>query len=228
MSNYKWIASSKETGKEAILVDEKFREVSFPIVQTIDDLLQAKLCEHGINVSLGYNQHWESHYSLLPLEKEYIEVTAPMYEKREGKYVKVASSYTKRTINPGQCEWVRTELVKCREEVREEQRQRFIKLFKQNSVDGITAWMHVSPYPMKNGMFFREGYVPEGFIEVCYKHLQQNKRIRTVIYMKKFNAHKRTVVVRIPKGFRGLMVGVQGKNLKRIEQEIQAGRIDVN
>lgn len=228
MSDYKWITCSKEEEKGCVLVDESFRTIAFPIVHKMDVFLKAKLREHGINVSLEYNQNWEPHYNLIPVEKEYVEVTAPVYERREAKYVKVVNSYTKETVNPSQCEWVRTELVKCQEEVKKEQEQRFIDIFKRNSVDGITAWVHVSPYPMKNEIFFTEEYVPKGFIEVCYKNLHQNKKIRTVIYMKKFNAHKKTVAVKIPKGFRGLMVGVEGRNLKRIEREIQAGRIDVN
>lgn len=227
MSNYKWIKHSEEENQKMFLVSKDFKKFSFPAFWEIDDVLKEKLHEHGIDTFLEYTKDWRPYFRLIPLNKRYSQITAPVYKKEDNSYIQISDSYTATIIDPKQYEWVRQEAKKCQYEVKEEQAKKFVKLFNQNTLDGLTACITINSNYISND-FYSDKYVPKDYIEICYRSYRDSKNLRKVIFIKKVDLHGANVQIRIPENYKMLAVGRSAKNIKRVERLINAGQIFVN
>lgn len=226
MSNYKWITYFKEGTQRVFLVDEDFKRFSFPAFREIDDVLKEKLREHGIHISLEYTKDWEPYFRLLPLNIQNITVVAPVYKKEDNGYVQVLNSYAATVVNPEQYEWIRQEIKKCQQEVKEEQAKKFVELFNKKTLDGLTACITINSNYIGND-FYSDRYVPKGYIEICHRCYRDSPNYKNVIFIKEVDLHGANVQIKIPEKYKVLVIGRSAKNIKRIEKRIHAGKIIV-
>ena len=224
MSNYRWVTFPNGN---YLLTDNDFDILSFPEIHYRDELLDAKFKEHGLRANIEFDLDI---CIVRPLTWTHIDVTAPLFEQQEdGKYVKISDSFTRRTINPAIYDWVKVEIKKCQQEVKDEQKKRFLRLFNENSLDGgKSSWMHITPYRYTDDISFKENYIPEGFLRVCEKYDMYNHDLKDIFFVKKMNAHGKVINIVVPNEFKGLVIGKNGQTIKSIAHLINAKQIIVH
>ena len=232
MSNdYRWLTFSISSNRKCVLTDSDFDILAFPEIHYRDELLDAKFREHGLRVNLEFDIDYDENTICVvrPLTWRYAHITAPLYEQKgNGKYVKISDSFTGKTTDPSLYSCVKSEIGKCYQEVKEEQKARFLRLFDENSLDGgKTSWMHITPYRYTHDISFKERYIPEGFLRVCEKRNIWNYDLKDIFFIKKMDAHGKVVDIVVPKELKGLVIGKKGQNIKCIAHLINAKRINV-
>ena len=159
----------------------------------------------------------------IPSDRRYL-----LADSDDGKYVKISDSFTGKTTDPTLYDWVKSEIEICHQEVKEEQKKRFLNLFNKNSLDGgKTSWMHITPYRYTDDISFKEKYIPEGFLKVCEKYNIYNYDLKDIFFIKKMDAHGKAVDIIVPNEFKGLVIGKKGQNIKCIAHLINAKRVNV-
>ncbi len=238
MSNYKWLTHCKpgETIEawRTVLCSDDFQGLSFPSVapSKINTFIEEELLKAGIETEIECD--FDSYYfNLKPVNPKYISMTAPLYVcDDDGGYQKIDDSYTAKAIDPAQYEWVRQEFKRCKETVYQQQVQRFSKIFQENSLDGgLTAVIDIAEcdVDIPEGAFY-EGYIPnDDFFRICCLNDRFDpERPSICIFMKKMDAKRGVVTIKIPDGLKGLTIGKNGANIKMVANMINARRINVN
>lgn len=130
MSNYKWVTcckSAKDVRNShcATLCTANFQSLHFPAVSSssVNSLLEKVLNKAGIVCDpdeFSFLGKVHSFY-LLPITPKFIEITAPLYRVHsDGTHEKISDSYTDKTIDPAQYDWVKEEFNRCQEEVQQQ------------------------------------------------------------------------------------------------------------
>lgn len=221
MSNYKWVRC---TNGSVILTDENFCELTFPEVDDLDNLLKAKLRQHGLHSSEQTCRIFNP-TDLLHM----VDITAPLFKyEYNDQYVKILDSLTRSTTIPSYFFRLREELIKCENEVKEEQEKQFTKLFEENSLDGgISSRIIISSDSYKEPNYFYEKYIPKGYIKIYDKQFLFSYTRHDCVFIKHIDAKGRNVTITVPDFYKGLIIGKGGKNIKRIADMINAKRINV-
>lgn len=228
MSNYKWV---KMSDHYAELRKEDFSSVPSFEVKEIDPILMEKLEENGIVSCLEGDGCFEScKYRLSAIKTKLITITAPLYEcdLNSGEFVLLSESYTDEAIDPDEYERVRETYLRCTEEVASEQAKIFEEQFMEKSLDdGISSFITISSDPYNEPDYFYEQYIPEGYIKVCEKNLLFTRTRHEVVFIKKMDAEGQVVTIKVNYCYKGLVIGKNGENIKRIAKLINAKRINV-
>lgn len=216
MQQYNWLAIPKGDLVEYSLVNEKFDEYSYPQNRYLDEFLEQKFLEHGITCRRSDEADY---YELIPVEKEYVRITAPLYTLEDGSYVKIAEYFEMETLNPETYIKLHEEAKQCRIEVREEQAKVFDELYLKNSLDGgLSSCITIG----KDG--FSKYYIPEGYLIVAKKDRPKTKQ--QVVFMKKRDFMGR-ITIKVPNEMRQLVVGTGGKNIKKVAKKLHVYYIHV-
>ena len=226
MSNYKWVRLDNSGDTELRMED--FSSIPLFKVDYIDPFLEKKLKENGVVFSI--DQRSSNYvYVLNYIDGNRITITAPLYEFdiKSWKYVLISESYTDETFNPTQYDLVKEIYHRCEEEVAKEQSKTFEELFKENSLDdGISSVISISLNPYMKDCFF-EKYVPETYIEVCKKDIPSYKNCYNSVFIRKMDAKREDISNKVKDWYKGIVIGKNGKNIKRIADLINAEKVNV-
>lgn len=228
MSNYKWV---KMSDNYVELRKEDFSSVPSFEVNEINPILMKKLRENGIDSWIEDDVFSEDcRYVLTAVDSKVVTITAPLYEfdLDTGSFILIAESYSEVTNDPAEYEWVKETYLRCIEEVVSEQAKIFEEQFKEKSLDdGISSFMTISSDSYQEPNYFYEQYIPEGYIKVCARNCPFTRVKHEVVFIKKMDAKGQPVTIKVHDLYKGLVIGQDGENIKRIAKMINAKRINV-
>ena len=225
MSNYKWVRLDSGVTE---LRREDFSSIPSFKVSDLDSFLVKKLEENGVDLSLDglFNNYV---YVLSFSVANRVTITAPLYEfdLKSGQFALISEAYTDETTDPTQYDLVKEIYHRCEEEVAKEQAETFEKLFKENSLDnGISSIISISSNPYMEDCFFGK-YVPETYIEVCKRNIPSYKNCCNSIFIRRMDAKRQDISIKVNNWYKGLVIGKNGENIKRIAQLINAKKVNV-
>lgn len=213
--NYNWVAIPTGSLMVHFLTNSEFRELSYPIIQTLDDLLEQKLKEQGITC---YYSEDDKCYKARPTELNLTEVTAPLFELKNGEYIKIADQFTSETLHPDTYAELSKTIEQCRKEVVEEQTKIFNELYLANTLDnGLSSCILIG----KN--YFKEEYIPEEFFKVVEKFHDANTK--RVVFMKNQKFKRDEITITVPDK---MLEFVRSENIKSIAKKFKLTRVWVN
>lgn len=227
MADYKWLRTNE--GKVE-LRKGNFSPIIHFEVKELDPLVEKKLQEKGVTVISKKEElsdmYW---YELKTEEENKVSITAPLYMFKEetAKYVKVSKSYTAKTEDPAEYDLTKETYERCCEEVKKEQTEIFRNMFREKTLDTITAVITISPENNDDPKCFWEKYVPAEYVRVCRINIPKVTGKYEVVFMRKFNAYGNTVTVKLPRYCRAKAVGRRGENIRRVEKIINSKLIIV-
>lgn len=224
MSNYKWV---KLDSGDTELRREDFSPIPSFKVNYLDPFLKKKLEENGVDYSI--DELFDNYVFLSLMAENRIKVTAPLYkfDIKSGQFFLVSEAYTDETTDPTQYDLIKEIYYRCKEEVAKEQSEAFEELFKENSLDdGISSVISISSNPYIEECFY-EKYVPETYIRVCNRNVPSYKNCYNSVYIRKMDAKRQFVSIKVRDWYKGLVIGKNGENIKRIAELINAKRINV-
>jgi hypothetical protein len=200
--------------------------VTFPYVsyEEITDILREKLKKKDLEIKLC-EKDGNIMGRVEPANYKLIGVLAPLKCRTIFGIAVLKDMYLAQNAYPKECQSVTEELLQCKREVAEEQ---FEKLFEENSLDGgITAVIRIdhTGYATEG---FDAKYIPEGYLEICSDNFSvPGGLVLDVLYIKKQNVNGEKRTIKVPDELKGLAIGKEGKNIKRIAREINASKIYV-
>ena len=227
MSNYRWV---KMGDGNVQLRKEDFSCISKFTVNKIDPILKEKLENNGIDFWTEGDGFFENcRYVLSEINQKVVTITAPLYkfEPDANSFVLISETYTDETINPVEYEWVKKIYLRCAKEVFSEQAEVFEEEFMEHSLDGISSFVTISSDYYQDPNYFYEQYIPEGYIKVCERNCPFSSIKRDVVFIKKMDAKRQGITIKVHDLYKGLVIGKGGENIKRIANMINAKKINV-
>lgn len=227
--NYKWV---KLDDYYTVLRNDDFSSVPNFEVNDINPLLMEKLEKNGIDIFLegdGFLDDCRYVLTLIEPAPKSVTITAPLYEFdiNSRNYVLLSKSHTQDVSDPDEYDLVKAIYFRCCEEVAKEQASIFEKLFEEKSSDNISSFVTISTNPHRDPNYFYEEYIPDGYITICRRHHPFLYERFDYVFIKKFNANGRIVTIKIPDLYKGLVIGKNGENIKKIANMINARKIIV-
>ena len=192
MSNYKWVKMDNDYVQ---LRQEDFSSISSFKVNNIDPLLMKKLEENGVDSCLEGDDFLEDcRHVLSAIDRKSVTITAPLYEYNldSGEFVLLSESYTDKSVDPTEYNWVKEAYQRCAKEVANEQAKIFEEQFGFNSRDGISSVITISS--VFDQEYFYEQYIPDGYIKVCEKNRPFTRTLHDMVFLKKMNVQGQVVV----------------------------------
>ena len=217
MADYNWVATPKGDLVEYTLINNEFREFIYPIIRRLDNLLEEKLKAAGFTC---YYDKVNNYYKAYPNDLTLTEVTAPLFELRNGEYIKIADSFTSKTLHPDKYVEFNKAVKKCRKELVEEQTKIFDKLYSENSLDGgLTSCIIIG----EDG--FNKHYIPEGYLIIAQLNCSDTKQ-KVVLIKKQYFCEDR-ITIKVPDDMKSLVLGPGGENIKKIAKKLHIYYIHV-
>lgn len=229
MSNYKWVKMSENYVQ---LRQEDFSSIPIFEVNDIDSLLLERLEANGVDNSLDCDGFLQSYsYILSAVDRKSVTITAPLYEydAEAEQFILLSETYTAEAPDPAEYDWVKLTYERCAKEVASEQAKIFEEQFMAKSLDGgKSSIVIISSDFYRHPNHIQEEYVPESYIKVCEIKNQFSDTLHETVFIKKIDAKRQVVPIKIPDLYKGLVIGKGGENIKRVANLINARIIKVN
>lgn len=225
-SKFIWLNS--EGAACEIMANGRLARLSWPTVTEIHSKVIIKLRTMGFTANFNYWYGREA-YIIQPVDVKFADITLPVFDLFEGIPKETGKTITVKIEIPEQFAEAREKLVLAKQQVKEEQEALFWKLFYENSLDGgITSVIRIESNPLGGDCFDSE-YIPNDAICIVKKEDWHVFRMDsgTAVFIKKQDAGKKRVTIKVPEELKGLVIGRGGRNISSIAEEINASFINV-